>query len=210
MRVRWIGVTLALALVGAAAGWAVGDATRDEPATFALPSPVAAVDPSWPAEPVPVLPDPQFPALGTDLRTHLETVGIPPFGLRLPIPDTWVRSNPTAGEWRWYPNPQTQKNVYFLRARLVGNRYQSIQAARDERLNALRDAADVADLDVELTTANGFRATYVSDGHRRVTMERFLGAADGTTYAWIALIGREVDRTGMDELFPRVTEGATP
>jgi hypothetical protein len=211
MRVPGIGVTLALALVGVAAGYGSGVLLRTEPVTFASPAPVAAADPSWPAEPVPVLPDPDLPALATGLRTHRETVGTPPFALRLPIPDGWVRTDPAAGEWRWHPPARFLPNTYFLRVRLVGNLYQSIGSALDHRLDALRDAADVAGLDVESMTSQGYTATYVAGDHLRVSMERFIGAGSGATaYASIALVGREADRPGMDELFPRIVRGATP
>ena len=210
MRVRWIGLTLALALLAAAAGYLVGDARRGDPTTFAAAEPVTSADPSWPAEPVPVVPDSTFPPLGTGLRTHSETVGNPPFSLRLPIPDGWVRTNPAAGEWRWYPNARTTVNVYFLRVRLVGNQHKPTATAVSERLSALRGAAEVADLVVESTTPGGFTATYVADGHLRVAMEDFTATAGDTAYASIALVGREIDRTGMVDLFPRITAGATP
>jgi hypothetical protein len=169
---------------------------------------MAAVDPSWPAQPATVVPDSVFPALAAGSRTHLETVGDPPFALTVPVPRGWVRTNPAPGEWRWYPNDHFELNTYFLRVRLVGNRYQPVPDALSERMNALRDAADVAELNVEQTTADSFRATYVAGQHRRVTMERFLPGPTGNAFAWIALIGRELDRPGMADLFPRITNGA--
>ena len=155
-----------------------------------------------------MVPDSVFPALTPGLRTHPETVGVPPFALTVPIPQGWVRSNPAPGEWRWYPSDKFEFNTYFLRVRLVGNRYQPVPDALAERMNALRDAADVAELNVEETTANSFRATYVADEHRRVTMERFLPGPTGNAFAWIALIGREFDRAGMADLFPTITNGS--
>lgn len=211
MGMRGLGAMLVLALLGLAAGWGIEGVTRADPATFRAPAPVVAVDPSWPAEPVPVLPDPAFPALPTGLRTHPETVGLAPFALRVPIPKGWVRTNPTAAEWRWYPTGRLETNVYFLRVRLVANRYQSIPSAVDERRRALQDAEGVADLQLDSVTTDGFTATYVADGYRRVSMERFIGANGGTTaYASVALIGRESDRVGMADLFPRIVEGAHP
>ena len=68
MRVRWIGLALALALVGAAAGYGLGALRRTEPVTFAFAHPVPAVSPSIPIEPTPsYAPDIDYPPLGTDL-----------------------------------------------------------------------------------------------------------------------------------------------
>jgi hypothetical protein len=211
MRVRWIGLTLALALLGAAAGYGVGLLARDEPATFAAGRPVPAVSPSYPVNPVLVLPDPKDPALASGLPLHRATVGTPPFALDLPVPKGWVRTTPSSGEWRWYLPPGMVPNTYFLRVRLIGNRYMSVTDALEERLTALQNAEDVSDFHLQTRTADGFTADYVSGDHRRVAMERFI-SADGsaTAYASIAVIGREADREGLADLFAEVTAGATP
>ncbi len=209
MRVRWIGLTLALVLLGLAAGYGLGRTSVDDPTQVAMAHPMLAVDPSWPAEPATVVPDPTYPALAPGLRTHLETVGIPPFTLTVPVPVGWKRSNPVAGEWRWYPTADFENNTYFLRVRLVANRYQPVPDALAERLTALDGAEGVVELDIESKTTDAFTATYVAEEHRRLTMERFLPGPTGNALAWVALIGREVDRAGMDDLFPRITDGVT-
>jgi hypothetical protein len=209
MRVRWIGLALALALVGAAAGYGLGVLRQDEPTSFAA-RPVVARSPSYPAAPVLVLPDPDLPTLETGLSLHEATIGSAPFDLTLPVPRGWVRSNPTAGEWRWYPPPGLTANTYFLRVRLVGNTYVSVPTAVDQRINALDNASDVADLHIESREADRFSSTYVAAAHRRVDMERFIGSADSDfVYASIAAIGRERDRAGLEDLLSRIAAGAT-
>jgi len=210
MRVRWTGLVLALALVAAAVGYAVGMHRHAEPASFSA-EPVTAASPSYPAAPVLVLPDPPFPVLEPGLPLHKTTIGTAPFDLTLPVPKGWVRSNPTAGEWRWYPPPGLTPNTYFLRVRLVGNSYVSVPTAVNQRITALENADDVADLHIEARDADGFASNYVAAQHRRVDLEQFIGSADSDfVYASIAAIGRERDRAGLEDLLPRIADEATP
>ncbi|WP_243059498.1 hypothetical protein [Nocardioides sp. SR21] len=208
MRVRWIGLALALVLLGSAAGYAYGHESDEGPRDVGAAHPIAAVDPSWPAEPAEVLPDSPFPALATGVKTHLETVGSEPFALRVPIPNHWVRSNSALNEWKWYPADDFEYNTYFLRVGSIGP-HQPIPTVLSQRIAALEGAESVKDLDIESQTADSFTATYVSDKHRRLNMERVLPAPDGTAMVWIALIGRMSDREGMAELFPRITNGVS-
>ena len=127
------------------------------------------------------------------------------------MPKGWVRSNPTAGEWRWYPPPGLTTNTYFLRVRLVGNSYVSVPTAVDQRITALENAGDVADLHIESRAADRFESNYVAADHRRVDLEHFVGSADSDfVYASIAVIGRERDRAGLEDLLPRIAAGANP
>jgi hypothetical protein len=209
MRVRWIGLALVLALVGAAAGYGLGHLRQDEPTAFALAAPVPAQSPRYPVIPTVVRPDPDFPGLQPGLRLHLVTVGVPPFGFELPIPRGWVRTNPASGEWHWHSPPELVKNTYFIRVKLLGNLFQPVATSLEARVTALENAGDVADLHVESRTADTLVVDYVSAGYRRVSMERFVADDSGTTYASIGLLGREADRAGMAALFPRITAGAT-
>lgn len=209
VRVRWIGLTLAIALLGVTVGYGVAALRRDEPTTFAAITPVRAQDPSVPVDPLEILPDPTTPpplAPGTPVRPR--TVGTSPFDVTVPVPRGWVQTAPTSGEWRWYPPPGLTYNTYFLRVRLVGNSYRPIPIARDQRIADLEGADGVDDFHLEEQTAGGFVATYVTDRHRRVAMEHFLGdGGSDTAYASVALIGREADRQGMADLFRRVVAG---
>lgn len=208
MRVRWIGLALALVLLGLAAGYGLASRSDGDPTQAGAARPITAVEPAWPAEPPKVVPDSTFPALAPGLRTHPATVGAPPFTLTVPVPNGWVRSDSNAGEWKWFPNDDFEPNTYFLRVRLNGLN-KSVPAALTERIGALDDAAGVQDLHVETQTTDSFTSTYVFDEHVRLAMERFLPGPDGTAIGSIALIGRVSDREGMAELFPRITNGAS-
>lgn len=208
MRLVRVGLLLALAGVGGAGGYLVTTVDDAGTTSFSGPEPVAAVSPSYPVDPVVVLPDSDRPALQPDLPLHRATVGAAPFDLALPVPRGWDRSVPSAGEWRWYPPPGNVVNTYFLRVRLIGNQYQPVDRAVDARLDALRSSENVKGLEVLSRTDTSFVAEYVSDGYRRVTMEAYLAKEDSAdsdaAYAWIALVGRRADRRGMNDLFGRI------
>lgn len=206
---RGLAVAVLLAAVGAAGGVGIARWTADEPNRLDESTPVAASSPSVPTNPpVEVLPDPSTPALATDLPTHRETVGQAPFSLSLPVPDGWSRSNSRPGVWTWMV-PTNPDRTYLLRVTLPSG-FSTIPTALADRIAALDGATGIEEFEVESQTADGFVASYVLDGYRRVTMERFL-SLDGsqTVYTSIALIGREVDRAGMTALLDTLSEGAS-
>lgn len=209
MRLLGVGLVLALVAAGGVGGYLLG--ATDDPGTssYSGPEPVPAVSPSYPVNQVVVRPDPDNPPLQAGVDLHKVTVGTKPFDLTLRVPRGWVRSIPAAGEWRWYPPPGLVLNTYFLRVRLIGNQYQTVERAVAARIDALRSADDVDDFRLLSSSDSGFVADYVSDGYRRVTMEVYL-AQEGQdqAYAWIALVGRRADRAGMADLFARVVAGA--
>ena len=209
MRVRWIGLALALELLGLAAGYAAGSDADSGPEDLGAAAPIAAVEPTWPGEPPKIEPDSTFPALAPGTKTHPETVGSAPFALRLPVPNGWVRTNSAAGEWKWHPSKDFELNTYFLRVGQVGAGHQPVAKALSSRIAALDGAESVKDFDLETQTTDSFTATYVSEEHRRLAMERYLPGPDGNAMVWIALIGRVADRAGMAELFPRITNGVS-
>lgn len=217
MGVRTVAGLALVALLGLGVGWGVGEARESAPVAVDL-TPLPASGPAYPRDKrVVVEPDPDFPALARNLPSHREKVGTGPFALSVDIPDGWQRSLKSFGEWGWYPppgvptpsNPATY-NTYFMRIRLVGNLHQSITEAMDQRIANLRKATGVANFDVEVRTADTFQATYVTDRHLRVTIERFIDSdrEPGVAYATIAVVGRQVDRDGMINLLENVTDSA--
>jgi hypothetical protein len=209
MRVRWIGLVLVLALVGAAAGYGLGHLRQDEPTTFPVAAPVPAESPSYPVIPTVVRPDPDFPSLQPGLRLHHVTVGTPPYDFGLSVPRGWLRTNPISAEWHWHAPPESVPNTYFVRVKLLGNGFKPVASALAARISDLENAEDVTDLHIESRSADGFVADYVAVDHRRVSMERFVADSTGTTYASIAVIGREADRAGLADLFSRIPGTAT-
>lgn len=204
---RGLGVALALLGVGIATGFVVGNVLSPEPASITTAAPVPAESPSYPVDPVHVLPDPTNPPLEPALDAHYERVGQEPFTLRIPVPDTWSRTNSNLGEWKWFLEG-TPLNTYLLRVKLVGNQNLTIPSALSARIDALAGATQ--QFTMESRTVDTFIATYVNDNYRRLTMERFISVTgDDSAYATIAVIGREVDRAGLSDLLERVTDGAT-
>ncbi|NHC21980.1 hypothetical protein G6553_02165 [Nocardioides sp. IC4_145] len=202
-------VVVVAGAVGLAGGALVGVLTREEPRTSATAAPVPAVSPSYPVDPPPLVePDPDTPKLEPGVPLRPVELGIPPFGLRLPVPAGWLRSNSSQGEWKWFPPGQPTDHAYFLRVRLVTG-FQTRESALQDRLDALEGASDVEDLVVEAQTRDGFTATYVTARHRRVAMERFLSLDGRTAYATVAVVGRERDRLGMADLAERIMRQAT-
>jgi hypothetical protein len=203
MRVRWIGLALALALVAAAVGYWLGTERPADPTTFSA-DPVPAASPSYPVIPAVVVADSPAPALRPDVRVRRQTVGAPSFQVKVPIPRGWVRSEANASEWKWYPSWQLTRNVYFVKVLQIGNGYRTIDSAVRNRIADLDSAADVTDLEVE-REPDRFAASYVADQHRRFSYEGFL-SRPGSDFAdvYIGVIGREADRPGLEALFDRM------
>lgn len=204
MNARLLGVALVLAVAGLAGGWYASDAISEEPATIDVLSPVIGRSPSFPSDPpVNVLPDPTTATLSAALPHHRERVGTKGFGLRLPVPDGWGRTDTSLSEAKWFL-PNAPLNTYLLRVKIVSGLHQSVEMALGDRRVTL--ASVVTDFDLESVTADTFVASYVNDNYRRLAMERFI-AKDGEVFATIAVIGRLSDRDGLQDLLERVTDG---
>lgn len=199
-----------LAALGVAGGFALGVLLEDdEPSRIDDTAPVAASSPSVPGNPeVEVLDDPDTPALEPSLPTHLEKIGIKPSVVRVPVPDGWLLNNTTAGEWKWRDPRQPESNSFFVRIRQVSNTFQEVTAAVEERVGDLSGAESVSSFELETQTSDTFVASYVSLGYRRVAMESFV-STDSNDQAdlWIAVIGRERDRTGLADLLAQIKAG---
>jgi hypothetical protein len=207
MRVRWVGLVLALALAAGAVGYRLGTEQVSVPTAFAA-EPIAAASPSYPVIPAVVVPDNPAPALEPGVRVRRQTIGSPPFQVELPVPRGWVRSDPNAGESRWYPSWQLAENVYFIRVRQVGINYRSVESAVRTRVSDLDAAGDVSDLEVR-QGPDRLAASYVADEHRRFSYEGYLSRpGSGFADVYIAVIGRRVDRAGLKDLFDRLMSEA--
>jgi len=215
MRLRTLGVTLALVLTGVAGGFVAGNLLEDDPAAIAAVAPVPAESPGYPVNEYDVLPDPGIAPLGTDLPSHTATLRSGEFGLEASVPDDWRRVTLLGGSTWNFAAPDNLKNTYVLRIGLIAGQRLSAPAAKGGRILALQTAVADGNLEhlvIESETDNGFVATYLDDGYLRVTMERWLTFPDVSTsaYASVAITGREVDRAGMADLLERVAASATP
>jgi hypothetical protein len=210
MGVRWIGVALTLALVGAAAGYAIGRSTLDQPRTRTGAEPVPAVSPSYPVNEYVVEPDPDIAPLATDLP--LRTARFRAGGLRMTaaVPKGWERG-PVRGGNQWnFEDTENPRYTYALRVGIVTGAV-SLGVARNTRIGALEDAEANGNLEhvvIEELADDGFTATYISGDHQRVTMERWLPDDSDLAYATFAVAGRETDRAGMADLLERVAASA--
>jgi hypothetical protein len=211
MRVRWIGLALALVLVGGAVGYALGQSAEDEPARTSA-GPVPAVSPSYPVNEYDVRPDPGIAPLAPDLPLHRSKFRTGDLRMTASVPVGWHREVLQGGDTWNFAQLGLPLPSYLLRVGLIAGDRASLNAAREFRISKLEDAAANGDLEhlvVEERTDDGFTASYLSGGYQRVTMERFLEQGDsGQAYATVAVVGRERDREGMADLLERVTASA--
>lgn len=213
-------MTLALLVVGVAAGFVGGNTLSPEPTSVASAAPVPAQSPSYPVNQYVVLPDPGIAQLATDLSSHEEAFRLNALRLAASVPDGWLRVPLTGGAaWNFAP-PNTPPNSYILRIEIVATSRASVPAAMGSRILRLQNAVDDGNmrrLVIEDETEDGFVASYLDPSSlptggffQRVTMERWLTFGGGSTaYADIAVTGREVDRAGMADLLARVVASAT-
>lgn len=206
MTARTLGIALVLAVAGAAGGYAVGAVSADEPRTISLAMPVPAASPSYPVNEYDVEPDlddpalePGLPLVATGFRASAG------YALRASVPDGWAMGGD--GSMRTFAIPGADLNTYRLRIGIFTDR-QSVGVKRAARIGALESAEDDGEMQnvvVEDEDEDGFVATYLQNGYRRVTMERFLDLGRTSAYATVAVVGREADRSGMADLLERVS-----
>ncbi len=210
MDARALGVAALLAALGAGGGYLLADGLQDPPTTIDVAAPVPGESPSYPSDPeVEVLPDPGYPPLAPALPLHRERLGTAAFGVRVPVPDGWVRTDSDLVEAKWRPSLEVQ-NTYILRVKIVSGQRQTIEQALRERIEAVAADPLVEEFVLETETDDTFVASYVIGGYRRVAMERYL-SLDGSeaAFATIVIVGRERDRGGMADLLARMTQGAS-
>ncbi len=204
---RGLGWALLIAVLGGAGGYALVGALEDEPKAIDA-APVVAVSPSFPTDPPVVIePDPDYPELRRSLPLQRVRVGSDSFGVTVPVPKGWTRIDTDLVESKWAP-PEAPLNTYLLRVKIISGLRLTIEQALEQRRAALESV--VTEWDLENGGDDTFTATYVYDEHRRLAIERFL-SLDGSDAAFvtIAVIGRVVDREGLNDLLARVTAGTT-
>ncbi|MDO9455571.1 hypothetical protein [Nocardioides sp.] len=225
MRVRVVVAVLLALVVGVAGGYAVA-ASREEPAApgrseFADPAPVPAADPSLPVREI--APDPTDPSLPSGLTLASQDLVAPgPDGkpsrarVTVPAPEDWARTfvapvEPDApARWQWKV-PGNNENSYGLRLDVFRGRAITVDRAIGARQSAMRSAqadGNFADLTFEEEDDDGFLASYITDGYRRYSLERFFSGPDPTVaYATISVFGRAQDLDGMRNLLEKMSIG---
>lgn len=204
---RALGAAAALAVAGAVGGYLVVDALDTPPDQIRAAAPVPGESPSYPSDPVVrVLPDPATPALEPALPLHDARIGSAAFGVTVPVPDGWERTDDVFGQAKWGP-PAAPLNTYLLRVKIVSSLHLTVEEALAQRVEALESV--VTDFELETRTDDTFVATYVNDSYRRLAMERYLSLGTSGAYVTIVVVGRLGDRVGMADLLERVTDGTT-
>ena len=208
---RWLGGLLAVALVGAAGGYVAGHLSRDEPAVYASGSPVPAHSPSLPIDPEqPFAPDLDYPALQPDLTYRRHLIGDRPFQWEYDVPTGWTPEPVDLGEVRWRPADEPFVGGFSLRAKLV-NEHKTLQQMVDQKLAALR--ASVADVVVLSRTGDSLSFSYraLPSNHERFNTFRWFTAPGGTEADFeMSVVGRSVDRDGLDDLLDHVAASIEP
>ncbi len=205
MRVRWIGVALALALVGIAAGYAIGVLSRPEPTTFAA-RPVPASSPSIPVDPErPFAPDIDYPPLEPDLAYGgPRRIGSPGYQWSYVAPRGWLRTAPGNDEYFWRPPGEPTVGGFSLRVKLVNQRLTPEQMV-DQKRAAVESIYD--DVEVLNQTGDQLYFTYREPDQQTKRYDVFQWfSAPGLSEAGfeMSIVGRERDKPGIADLLENV------
>ncbi|WP_193612479.1 hypothetical protein [Nocardioides lijunqiniae] len=208
MDARALGVAVLLGALGVAGGYAAVTMSQDEPARMSAVVPVPGQSPSYPSDPVVrVLPDPGAPALAPGLELEPRRIGSERFGVWVSVPRGWVRNDSELTESKWAP-PRAPLNTYFLRVKSITGQRLSIAQALALRRDSLEEV--VTEFDLEVENDETLVATYVNEGYRRLTMERFVELdGDGVADVTVVVIGRLADRDGLLDLLEGVSASAS-
>lgn len=206
MRVRWIGLTLALALIGAAGGYGLATLDRHEPAVIAQPEPVPAESPSIPIDPPPTFaPDVDYPPLAADLTYRPRRIGTPPlFQWTYDAPRGWMRTTTDQqDEYRWRPVGEPTEGGYSLRVKLVNQRLTPLEMV-DQKIVAMQTG--YPDVEILSKDSDELYFTYRDGNDRqRHNMFRWFTAPGQTAATFeMSVVGRGVDVPGLDALMEHV------
>lgn len=208
-RVKWLGGALVVVLLtlGVWLGAAAATLRADPAPGPGEARPAAASSPSVPVDPPPVLePDPDAPALATELPLVRQQLGTGGFSDSVLAPKGWVRTDTFSSEatWRVEDNPT---NTYVLRQEQVSAMNQSAAGLLANRIGQLETA--VEDFTLLDRGEEAIDFTYVSGGYLRHAFIRWvdLGGTESADIE-VALTGRARDVPGMAELIERAAAGA--
>jgi hypothetical protein len=207
MRVRWIGLALALAVLGAAGGYALGHLTSDEPTTYASAAPVPAPDPSIPIDPEqPYAPDIDYPPLQTGLDYKTHTIGTRDYRWEYDVPKGWTPERLPFAEVRWRPADEPTVGGYSLRVKIV-NAHLTPEQMVDQKLAAV-DRIYEGGVVVLARTDDMLSFVYRDElDHKRYNTFRWFTEPGGTEAVFeMSVVGREVDQDGLDDLLDHVSE----
>jgi hypothetical protein len=201
---RGLGALVLLAAAGVAAGIALGFQQRPSVATGGTAEPVPAHSPAIPVDPPPsIRPDPAYPPMPIELSTHEEQVGDSQFGVVVPVPNGWEKFQVGPAEFRWTP-PGNPDHTYSIRIENVFSQRLTIPQIMADRIENL---STLTGYTLEQQNSDTLIFKYVDEtDHERLQMLRWLSPrSSGTAEAEISVVGREVDRAGMRDIFAAIT-----
>lgn len=214
MGMRGLGVAVVLALVGVAGGFGGARLLEDAPASIAEATPVPASDPSVPVDPErPYAHDILYPALQAGLdykRRVLGQRGFQQWVYDAPKGWTPLIENGDPNEIRWRPEGEPPVGGYSLRVKLVFE-HKSEQAMVAQKLAAMQSG--YTDVEVLGQTQDLLSFSYRepdTDTQRFNTFQWFSLPGSSEARFEMSVVGREVDRAGLDDLLQQVARSVEP
>jgi hypothetical protein len=207
MGMRGLGAALALALLGTAGGFAAAHLLRDAPAAFSAAAPVPASNPSIPVDPERgYAPDIDYPPLEASLSYRRRTLGDAPYEWVYRAPRGWVATSEALDEIRWRPADEPTVGGFSLRVKLV-NEHKSKAAMVSQKLAAMQ--AGYEDVAVLGQTQDLLSFSYREPDTNRLrfnTFQWFSVPGEDEAVFEMSVVGREADRTGLDDLQDQVSQ----
>lgn len=206
MGVRGLGAVLALALVGAAGGFAVGNVLRAEPTAVAEATPVPASSPSLPVDPErPFAPDIDYPPLQPGLTYKRHTLGASPFEWAYSAPTDWAPYQEDTEEIRWRPPDEPVVGGFSMRVkRTTEHKSKSDMVA--QKLAAMLAGYDDVEVLGRTDDLLSFSYRDATRNTRRFNTFRWFSVPGETEARFeMSVVGREVDRAGLADLLEQVS-----
>ena len=210
VRLRWISLVAALALVGGAAGYLVGT-TRDlEPTTFAAAVPVPASDPSVPVAPTPgFTADIDYPALRPGLEYVAREIGSGDYRWAYAVPVGWIAQDRGNSELWWRPADEPAMGGYSVRVKLINEHLPALAMVdqKEATVEALYQDVDILERGDDMISFS-YRDPFTSR-QRFNTFTWFTAPRAATAEFEMSVVGREVDRLGLEDLRRQVAASIT-
>lgn len=213
-----IGGVVAVAVVGGVVGYAVATpsgATSDGTTTFADAVPIPA-SPALPVEQASYTPDPDYPALATDLTYDDQTFTAAGGIWHYQVPHGWIGrrsfgANHTP-QVTWKPPGETAPGGYQLRIAPVEGHSTPGQmvSAKNTGLQESQTAGGLSEL-VQVKTSDDAAWYTFRDTSGRLRLDDFAWVTpDGSRYAGfeLSVSGRQRDQAGLDALLSHVHDTA--
>jgi len=207
MGMRALGAAVVLALLGVAGGFAAAHLLREGPLTMAEAAPVPASSPSIPVDPVrDFAPDIGYPPLLPSLSYRRHTLGDVPFEWVYAAPKGWVSTEEALDEIRWRPADEPTVGGFSLRVKL-SNEHKSKEAMVAQKLAAMQAGYEDVEILGQTQDLLSFSYRDPTTDRKRYNTFRWFGIAGETEAKFeMSVVGREVDRAGLEDLMEQVSQ----